>query len=80
MIITLHCSIKFRFFADAEIFEASIFEITMSNTNDDPTIITNDILKCKEDSPYFNDYEAKDVDPTNIHRRRGMHSSRAYNR
>jgi hypothetical protein len=41
------------------------FTLEVLNVNDPPEILSSDALSVKEDEPYDNSYEARDVDPTN---------------
>ncbi len=44
--------------------DATEFILTVENTNDPPTITTDDVATVAEDSPYEVDYNATDIDPT----------------
>lgn len=41
------------------------FNLTVKNVNDDPEILSQDILLAVEDDPYYKDYKVDDIDPTN---------------
>ena len=41
------------------------YTLIVNNTNDSPTISTDDVTATNEDVPYSVDYDATDVDPTN---------------
>ncbi|MGA1822362.1 MAG: pectinesterase family protein [Thermoplasmatota archaeon] len=43
----------------------TVFNLTVNNTNDPPSITTSDVTSATENVSYSVDYDAKDVDPTN---------------
>ncbi len=46
-------------------FDLSEFEISVINVNDQPMILTENVLTAMEDELYSVEYSAKDIDPTN---------------
>ncbi|MBN1389614.1 MAG: right-handed parallel beta-helix repeat-containing protein [Candidatus Thermoplasmatota archaeon] len=58
-----HC-VKIRV-DDGSLYVETVFDLTVINTNDSPSITTSDLKDGYRNANYYVDYNASDIDPTN---------------